>query len=222
MCLLGWSPGDDTEVMSREEIVKRFSIDRINDSPATFDAEKLKWMNGVYIRNMSEDQLMGELLPFMERPESEGGLPDSVARPIDQDYFKRLLPLVHERLKLLTEGTETLDFFFADNVNPAAEDLPGRKMDAEMTERALEAALGLCKVVSPFEPEHLEAEYRTLAEKIEMKPGQLFSPVRVATTGKAFAPPLFDTMAAIGQERCVERVENALAILRSATVASGD
>lgn len=222
MCLLGWSPGDDTEVMSREEIVKRFSIDRINDSPATFDAEKLKWMNGMYIRNMSEDQLMGELLPFMERPESEGGLPDSVARPIDQDYFKRLLPLVHERLKLLTEGTETLDFFFADNVNPAAEDLPGRKMDAEMTERALEAALGLCKVVSPFEPEHLEAEYRTLAEKIEMKPGQLFSPIRVATTGKAFAPPLFDTMAAIGQERCVERVENALAILRSAMVASCD
>ena len=222
MCLLGWSPGDDTEVMSREEIVKRFSIDRINDSPATFDAEKLEWMNGVYIRNMSEDQLMIELLPFMERPEAEGGLPDSVERPLDRDYFKRLLPLVHERLKLLTEGTDTLDFFFADNVNPAAEDLPGRKMDAEMTERALEAALGLSRTVSPFEPAHLEAEYRALAEKIEMKPGQLFSPIRVATTGKSFAPPLFDTMAAIGQERCVERIENALRILRSAAVASGE
>jgi len=222
MCLLGWSPGDDTEVMSREEIVRRFSIDRINDSPATFDAEKLEWMNGVYIRNMSEDQLMIELLPFMERSETEGGLPDSVARPIDRYYFKRLLPLVHERLKLLTEGTETLDFFFADNVNPAAEDLPGRKMDADMTERALEAALGLCRTVSPFEPEHLEAEYRALAEKIEMKPGQLFSPIRVATTGKSFAPPLFDTMSAIGQDRCVERIEKALGILHSAAVASGE
>ena len=222
MCLLGWSPGDDTEVMSREEIVKRFSIDRINDSPATFDAEKLEWMNGVYIRNMSEDQLMTELLPFMERPEAEGGLPDSVERPIDRDYFKRLIPLVHERLKLLTEGTDTLDFFFADNVNPAAEDLPGRKMDAEMTERALEAALGLCKSVSPFEAEYLEAEYRALAEKIEMKPGQLFSSIRVATTGKSFAPPLFDTMAAIGQGRCVERIENALNILRSAAKATGE
>jgi glutamyl-tRNA synthetase len=222
MCLLGWSPGDDTEVMSREEIVKRFSIDRINDSPATFDAEKLEWMNGVYIRNMSEDRLMAELLPFMERSEAEGGLPDSVERPIDRDYFKRLLPLVHERLKLLTEGTDTLDFFFADNVNPAAEDLPGRKMDAEMTERALEAALGLCKTASPFEAEHLEAEYRALAEQIEMKPGQLFSPIRVATTGKSFAPPLFDTMATIGQERCVERIENALSILRSAAEATGE
>jgi glutamyl-tRNA synthetase len=89
-------------------------------------------------------------------------------------------------------------------------------MDIAMTETALESALGLCKNVSSFQPEHLEAEYRELAEKIEMKPGQLFSPIRVAITGKAFAPPLFDTMAAIGQVRCVERMENALSIIRSA------
>lgn len=220
LALLGWSPGDDTEVMTRDEIVKRFSIDRINDSPAIFDSEKLEWMNGVYIRNMSEDQLIEKILPFMERAESEGGLPDSVSRPIDRAYLKQVVPLVHERLKLLTEATGTLDFFFADNVNPKAEDLPGKKMDAAMTETALEAALELCKTVSPFEPEHLEAEYRALAEKIEMKPGQLFSPIRVATTGKTFAPPLFDTMSAIGQERCIERIENALGILRSAAVVS--
>jgi glutamyl-tRNA synthetase len=91
-----------------------------------------------------------------------------------------------------------------------------------MTETALEAALSLCKSVTSFEPEHLEAEYRALAEKIEMKPGQLFSPIRVATTGKAFAPPLFDTMAAIGQARCVERIENALSIIRSAASTSAE
>ena len=218
IALLGWSPGDDTEVMSRDEIVRRFSIDRINDSPAIFDNEKLEWMNGVYIRNMSVDALVAELLPFMERPEAEGGLLDTVSRPIDRHYLTRLIPLVQERLKLLTEGVETLDFFFADNVNPAAEDLPGRKMDAEMTERALNAALELCRTVAPFEPERLEAEYRALAEEIEMKPGQLFSPIRFAITGKSFAPPLFDTMSAIGQDRCIERIENAILILRSAAV----
>ena len=216
LALLGWSPGDDTEVMSRDEIVRRFSIDRINDSPATFDLDKLEWMNGVYIRNMSADRLIEEILPFMEKPESEGGLPDTVSRPIDRVYLKRLIPLVHERLKKLTEATEMLEFFFADNVCPAAADLPGKKMDAEMTERALSAALELSKTVAPFDPEHLEAEYRALAEKLEMKPGQLFSPIRVATTGKSFAPPLFDTMSAIGRARCIERIENALAILRSA------
>jgi glutamyl-tRNA synthetase len=91
-------------------------------------------------------------------------------------------------------------------------------MDIPMTEMALEAALGLCKTVSSssFEPENLEADYRALAEKIEMKPGQLFSPIRVAITGKTFAPPLFDTMAAIGQARCVERIENALSVIRCA------
>jgi glutamyl-tRNA synthetase len=216
LALLGWSPGDDTEVLDRDEIVRRFSIERINDSPATFDLDKLEWMNGVYIRNLDTDGLMGEILPFMERPASEGGLPDSVSRPIDQDYLRSLIPLVHERLKKLTEATDALDFFFADNINPGAADLPGRKMDVEMTVNALNSALELCRTVSPFEPDHLEAEYRALAAEIEMKPGQLFSPIRVATTGKTFAPPLFDTMAAIGQARCVARIENALRILRSA------
>ncbi|MDA1279076.1 MAG: glutamate--tRNA ligase [Chloroflexi bacterium] len=217
--LLGWSPGDDTEIMNRDEIVKRFSIDRINDSPAIFDSEKLEWMNGVYIRNTSKEHLVEAVLPFLERPESEGGLPDSVVRPIDRAYLERVIPLVHERLKLLTEASETLDFFFVDSVNPKAEELPGRNMDAEMTSSALASALELCKTVTPFEPQHLESEYRALAEKMEMKPGQLFSPVRVATTGKVFAPPLFETMAAIGQDRCIERLENAVEILRSGATA---
>ena len=215
MSLLGWSPGDDTEVMSRHEIIKRFTIERINDSPATFDSEKLEWMNGVYIRNMNTDQLMEALIPFLERTESKGGMPDSVERPIDRDYLRKLIPLVHERLKLLTEGTETLDFFFSDKVEPDPKDIPGRKMDVKLTIKALSAALKLCKTVSPFEPDQLEKAYRSLAEEIELKPGQLFSPIRVVTTGKTFAPPLFDTMAAIGRTRCISRIENGLKILKS-------
>ena len=143
---------------------------------------------------MNTDQLMEALIPFMERTESEGGMPDSVARPIDRDYLRKLIPLVHERLKLLTEGTETLDFFFSDKVEPDPKDILGRKMDVQLTIKALSAALNLCKTVSPFEPDQLETAYRSLAEEIELKPGQLFSPIRVATTGKTFAPPLFDTM----------------------------
>ena len=215
IALLGWSPGDDTEIMSRDEIVQRFSIDRINDSPAIFDREKLEWMNGVYIRNMTRDQLVTAVLPFLERPEPDGGLPESVERPINRGYLKQIIPLVHERLKLLTEATETLDFFFADISRPTAEDLSGRKMDSSMARKALCAALELCRSADPFEPNHLESEYRDLADRMDMKPGQLFSPIRVATTGKAFAPPLFDTMVAIGQARCVERIEEAIVVLGS-------
>jgi len=214
--LLGWSPGDDTELMSRSEIIERFRVDRVSASPAIFDSEKLEWMNGVYIRNLDEDSLAEKILPFMERPASEGGLPDSVERPVDRAYLKQLIPLVHERLKLLTEGTETLDFFFSNEIKPSVEELPGRKMDEQMTVTALEAALELCKSATSFEPESLEEEYRALAERIEMKPGQVFSPIRVAITGKKFAPPLFDTMSAIGQERCTTRLEHALELMKAA------
>ena len=201
--------------MSRDEIIERFTIERINDSPATFDSEKLEWMNGVYIRDMDTERLMDLLIPFMECAESEGGMPDSVKRPIDRNYLRELIPLVHERLKLLTEGTEMLDFFFSDKVEPAAKDIPGRKMDVDLTIDALAAALKLCRTVSPFEPDQLETAYRSLAEEMGLKPGQLFSPIRVTTTGKTFAPPLFDTMAAIGRARCITRMERGLEILKS-------
>ena len=88
-------------------------------------------------------------------------------------------------------------------------------MDIKMTKTALRAAVDLCRTVKPFLPNHLEVEYRALAETIQMKPGQLFAPIRVAITGKTFAPPLFDTMSAIGRPRCIERIEVAIDVLDS-------
>lgn len=219
LALLGWSPGDDTEVMSREEIIERFSVDRILKSPAVFDNEKLVWMNGVHIRQMSVDDLLERVAVVLEKPEAEGGLPDSVDRPVDRAYLTRLLPLVHERLKTLNESTEALSFFFVEEVEPDVAQLPGRKSDPETATRSLEASLELVKSSEPFEPEHLEAEFRALAEKLELKPGPLFTPVRVAITGSSMAPPLFDTVAAIGRERVITRIEKALGLLNAASPA---
>ncbi len=214
LALLGWSPGDDTEVMNREEIVERFSIDRVLKSPSVFDNEKLVWMNGVHIRQMSAENLLERVAPVLERPESEGGLPDSVSRPVDRKFLLRLLPLVHERLKTLNEATDALSFFFMEEVHPDVEALPGRKSDPETAANSLEASLEILKTSEPFEPEHLEAEFRALAEKLGLKPGPLFTPVRVAVTGSSMAPPLFDTIAAIGRDRVVSRVENAIQLLK--------
>lgn len=222
LALLGWSPGDDTEVMSRDEIVRRFSVERILQHPAVFDSEKLLWMNGVLIRQLSADELMERLLPVLERPEAEGGLPDSVARPIDREFLRKLVPLVHERLKTLNEAVESLGFFFADEVRPDVEALSGRKSDPGTAARSLEASLALLRSVEPFEPEHLEAEFRALAESLDMKPGPLFTPVRVAVTGSPMAPPLFDTIAAIGRERVVERVANAIKLLEANGAGAGN
>ncbi len=215
LALLGWSPGDDTEVMDREEIIERFSIDRILQSPAVFDDEKLAWMNGVHIRQMPVDDLLKRVLPVLERPEADGGLPDTVERPIDQAFLGELLPLVHERLKTLNEVTESLSFFFQEEVYPDVESLPGRKSDPETAAKSLTASLELLRSIDPFEPEHLEAEFRALAENLGMKPGPVFTPVRVAVTGSSMAPPLFDTVSAIGRERVVARLENALKLLEA-------
>ena len=213
LALLGWSPGDDKEVMSRDEIVQLFSAERILQHPAIFDSEKLLWLNGVHIRNLAVDDLLERVLPVLERPAVDGGLPDNVARPLERDYVRKLLPLVHERLKTLTEATEALSFFFTDDVHPDPEAIPGRKSDPAAATKYLENSLELLKVVEPFEPEHLEAEFRSLAESLDVKPGPLFTPIRVAVTGSSMAPPLFDTISAIGRERVVARIEEALRLL---------
>ncbi len=220
LALLGWSPGDDTEIMTRDEIVERFSIDRILQSPSVFDNEKLAWMNGVHIRQTSVEDLLEPVAAVLEKPETEGGLPASVSRPVDRDYLKQLLPLVHERLKTLNEAAETLSFFFVDEISPDVEALPGRKSDSATAARSLEESLALVKTAEPFEPEHLEAEFRALADRLGVKAGPLFTPVRVAVTGSSMAPPLFDTIVGIGRERVIERIENAIALLNGAGPAS--
>ena len=218
LALLGWSPGDDTEVMTRNEIVRRFSLDNVSESPAVFDLDKMTWMNGVYIRSMSAGQLASVIMPVLSDPVD--GLPDSVPRPIDQGRVEALTPLIHERLKRLDEAPGLLDFFFTDDVSPDPDELIQRRMDQESTITALTAALDLCRTVESFDPAPLESAYRALTAEIGLKAGQVFGTIRVAVTGRRVAPPLFDTMAAIGRERCAARLENALSLLSNKVEAS--
>ena len=127
--------------------------------------------------------------------------------------FAALTPLIHERLKRLDEAPGLLDFFFMDDVSPDPDELIQRRMDRDSTIAALNAALDLCLKVDSFEPEPLETAYRALTKEIGLKAGQLFGTIRVAVTGRRVAPPLFDTMAAIGREKCASRIENARYLL---------
>lgn len=209
LSLLGWSARDDTELMSVADLVDRFTLDAVNESPAVFDPEKLQWMNGVYIRSMPADDLAARLLPVLE-----AGLPESVERPLDPAYVRRLTPLIQERLKLLTEAPDLLEFFYVEPAVPGPDELIQKRMDADSTAAALGAALDRVETFEPFEPEPLETEFRALAERLSLKPGQLFGTLRVALTNRRVAPPLFDTMAALGRDRCVQRIRNALTALR--------
>jgi len=208
LALLGWSLDDKTEIFSREELVTLFSIERIGKTGAVFSHDKMKWMNGTYIREMSAAELTGHLLRFLERD-----LPGEVRRPVSPAYVEQIAPLVQERLTTFGEAAELCAFFFVDELTYDAKLLLGKKFKPESAIRALEAALQQLQGI-PFDAGSLEEKLRGLASELELKAGDLFALLRVATTGRTAAPPLFETMEVLGKTRCVQRMEATLSALR--------
>ena len=208
MVLLGWSLDDKTEIMTREELIKNFSLERVSKTAAIFDYEKLKWMNGVYIRGLSVDDLAGRVFPFMERD-----LPAEVKRPLDINYIRQIVPLIQARIVTLKDAATYADFFFLDELEYDSAMLIGKKMTAETTLSALKAAEERLSSVESFSPDLLEGTLRCLANDMGIKTGELFNPLRVATTARDAAPPLFETMAVLGKEKCLKRIKAALAKL---------
>ena len=215
MALLGWSLDDHTEVFSRDDLVEHFALERVGKAGAIFNAEKLTWMNGLYIRNLPADELARRILPFLERVHSDGGLPDYVERPLDTGYVETLVPLIQERLKRLDEAPELLSLFFEGVPSPAADDLVPRGLDRGKAGSALGEVASRLSGVAEWEEEPLESVMRPMAEELEMKTGQLFGAVRVAVTGRTVSPPLFATMVALGRDHCMEALSNSATALNA-------
>jgi len=208
LALLGWSPGEgeEQEVFSREELIERFDLFRVNTSPATFSYEKLNWMNGVYIRDLSEEELVERLLPFWQR----AGL---VPEPCPAAMRPRLTlaaSLVQERLKTLDEVIEWTSYMFEEIETPPLERLVPKKMTAEESADMLRGARDLLTEIEPFEAEALEQPLRDLTEELDVSVGQLLGTLRWVTTNRKATPPLFGTLAAIGRERVLRRLDAAI------------
>lgn len=214
LALLGWSLDDTTEIISREDLIRHFSLDRVTKAGAIFNMEKLTWMNGVYIRRLAPPELALRLLPFLERPATQGGLPDSVPRPLDRDYLLRIVPLVQERLFTLAEGPSLTDFFFLEDVNYDPALLVPKGMDTFTTLRTLEAVLDALRPLASWDASALEGILRPLCDTLGLKTGQVFGAIRVATTGRTAAPPLFQTLEVLGRERSLHRLEEAVKRLK--------
>ncbi|MFC2020365.1 glutamate--tRNA ligase [Chloroflexota bacterium] len=208
LALIGWSLDDKTELMSRRELVDNFSLERIGKTGALFDHQKLEWLNGVYIRGLSLDDFTRRVLPFLEN-----GLPAEVKRPLSLDYIKQMLPLIQERINTLEEAAIYADFFFVDTPEYEASILVGKKMAEKTALAALKAAEERLSSLESFNNDFLEDTLRHLASELGIKTGQLFSLLRTATTGRNATPPLFDTMAVLGKERCLKRIMVAIAKL---------
>src|SRR5436309_10488733 len=213
LALLGWSYDDKTELFTREELIRVFTLDRIGISGGIYDPDKLLWMNGVYIRQLSLEELTRRALPYMERPEAEGGLPDSVRRPLDRDYTMRVLRLEHERLKMLGEAANAISFFYTEDLNYDTATLIQKGMDAARTHDALERARNVLERLEEWKHDIIEPPMRELAMELGLKPGQLFGSIRVAISGRTATPPLFQMMEVLGRKRTLARIEDAISRL---------
>ena len=208
LALLGWSLDDKTDIISRDELVANFSIERVGKTGAIFNHEKLAWMNGMYIRKLSTEEMVQQAMPFLE-----AGLPKTVKRPISREYLQQIMPLLQERMKVLGEVSELADFFFVDELDYDAGMLFKKGMDKAGAIAALEASRERLESCS-FDEASLEGVLRPLAAELGLKTGVLFGLLRVAVTGRTAAPPLFETMAVLGKETCLKRIVAALTRLQ--------
>jgi len=208
LALLGWSLDDRTELMSRQELIEGFSLERVSKTAAVFSRQKLDWMNGVYIRKLDPEDFLERCLAFLKRD-----LPADAERPPSADYVRQIAPLVQERVRTLAEVPALTRFFFVDHLEYGTDLLIPKDMDASSTRRALEVSRQRLAALASFDPGPLEDLLRPLAEELGLKTGQLFGALRTAVTGQKAAPPLFETMSVLGRELCLSRIDRALSKL---------
>lgn len=211
LCLLGWSPKDDREQMTREELTAAFSFAGVNRSNAVvnfteedpFDP-KATWLNAELIRNLPVDELAQQVLPFA----TAAGLH---ATP---EKMLQVTPLIRERIRTLREIATVADFFFLEKLAPydRAELIP-QKGDEAMALAVLKRAREVLAECA-FNHDGLDAALRAASQELKVKTGQMFQPVRVAVCGRKNAPPLFETLEVLGRDTCLERIDQAITLLQ--------
>jgi glutamyl-tRNA synthetase len=185
LALLGWSYDDKTTVMSREELVERFTLERVGASPSVFDFQKLDWLNGVYLRALPPDEYADRLIAYLREQGYEW----------DEELVRKVAPLVQEKIATLGEFPAFAGFFFA-RVEP----------DAEVDGQVLPAAVETLAQVEPFEAGAIEEALRALADRLGLKPREAFQPIRLAVTGSKVSPGLFESLEVLGRDESLARL----------------
>ncbi|HEY4411773.1 MAG TPA: glutamate--tRNA ligase family protein, partial [Gaiellaceae bacterium] len=188
LALLGWAPDGETTIMSRDELVERFSLERVSPSPAQFDYAKLDWMNGIYLRALPEDEFAHRLIVWL----GEHGY------DWDAELVRKSAPLVQEKIARFDEFPAFAGFLFQD-VEASVDG------DAEVVLAARDALAGL----EPFTAETIEASLRAVLDTLGLKPRQGFQPIRVAVTGSTVSPGLFESIELLGRETTLARLSAA-------------
>lgn len=208
IALMGWSYDDHTEFFTLEDLVEKFSLERLNPSPAAINFTKLDHFNGLHIRAMAVPELARRLQPFFE------------ARGYHADLalLERIAPLIQERMVTLDEGPENCGFFFREAVDPNPDELVAKGLTAAESLAVARRTLEIFAGLPDMRLEAAEPPMRALVEELGLTAGQVFGILRVAITGQRVSPPLFESMEILGKDIVVKRLEKALTLLQEVVI----
>jgi glutamyl-tRNA synthetase len=206
LALMGWSYDDHTELFTLADLVDKFSLEKLTPSPAAVNYSKLDHFNGIYIRNLEAPDLARRLQPFF----ADAGLsiPEADLLPI--------VPLIQERIPTLDDAVEISGFLFREEVTPDPARLIGKDMSPASSREALKTARRSLESLTDLEPGPTESALRAVADGQGISAAQLFGILRIAITGQAVSPPLIESMALIGKQVVLRRIDQALALLPGA------
>ncbi|MDD5454751.1 MAG: glutamate--tRNA ligase [Candidatus Ratteibacteria bacterium] len=203
--LLGWSPGNNKEIMSQEELIRSFSLERIISRNAVFNKEKLDWMNGAYLKTLPTEKLLEHLMPYLK----EAGF---VKDKTDRIMLMKIVEIYKPRIRTLQQIVDNADFLFKDELK-YDEDAVNKFLKRDYVPSLLEKVGKRLEALKEFEPQAIEATLRKLAEELNMKGGDFIHPLRVALTGKEVSPPLFDVIGLLGKEKTIKRIKETRKLL---------
>jgi glutamyl-tRNA synthetase len=204
LALLGWGTDDDTTILSTDELVERFEIERVGRASAIFDERKLRWLNGRFMRDLPADDYVEAVACQLARE----GHTDAAA---DRARLRRACEIAQEKAQTLTEVWPLIRFLFEPPLDDAA---AWEKVMEPAAAPRLEAALEALREADPFDVETIESRLEPVVESLGVKPRDLYQPLRVAITGTTVSPGIFESLAALGRQEAVARIEAAIARLR--------
>ena len=208
IALLGWNPGDNREKMTLQEMVDSFSLGKIQRSDAIFDPEKLRWLNGVYIREMPLSKLTDEVIPHLK-------LAGFDVDKYDRKWLESVIGLEQERIRLFSEAPEAFDFFFKPELEYDKALFDSKKKTPAEIANALEMVKDELSKVETWNHTEIENVCRALSSSLGWGAGDLFMPIRIAVTGKKATPPLFESMEVLGRDLSLYRIDKAVTLIKN-------
>jgi glutamyl-tRNA synthetase len=200
IALMGWSYDDHAEFFTMQDLIEKFSLEKLNPAPSAINFTKFDHFNGLHVRSLALDDLARRLKPFYL----------SAGYAVDDNILLRIIPLIRERLTTLDDCIPFGAFFFQEEVHPKPEELVGKDMSIAASKGAVESAIQRLSALPEISRESAEEPMRLLAEELGLKAGQLFGILRVAVTGQTVSPPLFESMEVIGKGKVMQRLHLAI------------